>query len=80
MKRTDNCEVAFCKLKGLLVTPPVLKVVEPDKLYILQTDASDLGLGAVLSRMKDGENIQWPLQVESFCPERRITQSLRRNV
>ena len=40
MKWTDNYEVVFCKLKELLVTPPVLKVVEPDKPYIVQTDAS----------------------------------------
>ena len=32
---------------------PVLKVVEPDKPYILQTDASELGLGAVLSQLKE---------------------------
>ena len=37
------------------MAPPVLKVVEPDKPYILQTDASELGLGAVLSQLKDGE-------------------------
>ena len=55
VKWTDNCEVAFCKPKGLLMTPPVLKVVEPDKPYILQTDATELGLGAVLSQLKDGE-------------------------
>ena len=55
VKWTDNCEVAFCKLKELLVSPPVLKVVEPDKPYILQTDASELGLGAVLSQLKDDE-------------------------
>ena len=55
MKWTDNCEVAFYKLKGLLVAPPVLKMVEPDKPYILQTDVSELGLGAVLIQMKDGE-------------------------
>ena len=34
---------------------PVLKVVEPDKPYILQADASELGLGAVLSHVKDSE-------------------------
>ena len=34
---------------------PVLKVVEPDKLYILQTDALELGFGAVLSQLKGGE-------------------------
>ena len=55
VKWTDNCEVAFCKLKELLVSPPVLKVVEPDKPYILQTDASELGLEAVLSQLKDDE-------------------------
>ena len=55
VKWTDDCEVAFCKLKEILVAPPVLKVVEPDKPYVLQTDASELGLGAVLSQVKDGE-------------------------
>ena len=53
VKWTDNCEAAFRKLKELLTTPPVLKVIEPDKPYILQTDASELGLGAVLSQLED---------------------------
>ena len=35
VKWTDNCEVAFCKLKELTVSPPVLRVVEPNKPYIL---------------------------------------------
>ena len=35
------------------MTPPVLKVIEPDKPYILQTDASELGLGAVLSQLEE---------------------------
>ena len=30
-------------------------MVEPDKPYILQADASELGLGAVLSHVKDSE-------------------------
>ena len=55
VKWIDNCEVTFCKLKGLPMTPPVLKVVEPDKPYILQIDTSELELGAVLSQLKDGE-------------------------
>ena len=48
-----NCEAAFGKLKELLVTPPVLKVIEPDKPYILQTDISELELGAVLRQLGD---------------------------
>ena len=31
----------------------MLKVIKPDKLYILQTDASELGLGAVFSQLED---------------------------
>ena len=80
MKWTDNCEVIFCKPKGLLMTPPVLKVVEPDKPYILQTDATELGLGAVLSQLKDGEEHPVAFASRKLCPERRITRSLKRNV
>ena len=71
VKWTDDCEVAFCKLKKILVAPPVLKVVEPDKPYILQTDASELELGAVLSQLKDGE--EHPVAFASSL-ERKITQ------
>ena len=52
---TTECEEAFCRLKQLIVHAPVLCVVDPSKAYILQTDASDLGLGAVLSQIQDGE-------------------------
>ena len=45
--------MAFNELKDLLVVSPVLKIVEPDKPYILQTDASELGLGAVLSQLQE---------------------------
>ena len=51
VKWTDRCERAFCKLKELLLTPPILKVAEPTKCYVLQTDASEQGLGAVLSQI-----------------------------
>ena len=44
-KSGRNCEVVFCKFKGLFVTHLVFKVVEPDKSYILQTDASEHGHG-----------------------------------
>jgi len=72
---SDQCERAFCKLKELLLIPPVLKVTDPTKCYILQTDASEQGLGAVLSQMEDGgKNIQWHLPAGNSCPERRIIQ------
>jgi hypothetical protein len=52
---TTEREEAFCRLKQLIVHAPVLRVVDQSKVYILQTDASDLGLGAVLSQIQDGE-------------------------
>ena len=45
-----NQENAFQKLKLLLIQTPILKVANPSASYILQTDASDRGLGAVLSQ------------------------------
>ena len=72
VKWSDRCERAFCKLKELLLTPPILKVAEPTKCYVLQTDASEQGLGAVLSQIRTEKNIQWHLLAENSCLERRI--------
>ena len=51
-----ECEVAFQALKSALCTGPVL--ISPDfkKEFIVQTDASDRGLGAVLSQFDDQGN------------------------
>ena len=45
---TDEAERAFLKLREALAGEPVLQLVKPDFPFILQTDASDEGLGAVL--------------------------------
>jgi hypothetical protein len=53
---SDECEAAFQKLKATLTTAPVLKVPEVNKPFIVHSDASDIGLGAVLSQVgEDGE-------------------------
>ena len=45
-----SCQDAFAQLKEALMTHPVLKVADPERPFILQTDAAEYGLGAVLSQ------------------------------
>ncbi len=51
----DECEVAFEKLKKKLTTSPILRSPDFSKTFILQTDASDEGLGVVLSQEQNGQ-------------------------
>ena len=47
-------EAAFNKLKSILTKAPILKLPVLDKAFILQTDASDVGVGAALLQEHDG--------------------------
>jgi len=52
---TSHCQNAFDTLKGLLTEAPVLAFPEFEQAFILETDASIQGLGAVLAqRQADG--------------------------
>ena len=53
-KWTDQEQEAFDKLKAALCTAPVLAYPVPGAPYILDTDASNTGIGAVLSQVIDG--------------------------
>ena len=57
---STECENSFQKLKELLTSAPVLGYPEDDGIFILDTDASDVGIGAVLSQVQthDGQKIE----------------------
>ena len=50
---TPDCQAAFDALKRLLTTSPVLAYPDYSRQFILDTDASDTGIGAVLSQLDD---------------------------
>jgi len=52
---TTECQSAFEQVKEKLMEDPVLTLPNDNDNYILDTDASDYGLGAVLSQVQNGE-------------------------
>ena len=52
----DECQIAFEKLKQLCSSTPILGFADFEKPFILHTDASLLGLGAVLYQHLDGKD------------------------
>lgn len=51
---TDDAEKAFIDIKNRLTTSPVLAAPDFNEPFVIQTDASDTGLGAVLYQRSDG--------------------------
>ena len=49
-KWTDQCQEAFLELKQRLTSAPLLALPDWSKPFIVDTDASDTGIGAVLSQ------------------------------
>jgi hypothetical protein len=63
---TDECQRSFDTLKQLLSSSPVLQVVDMDKPFRIEVDASDRGCGAVLLQPGEDYNAQWhPICFES---------------
>ncbi|KAL5488507.1 hypothetical protein EMCRGX_G017449 [Ephydatia muelleri] len=52
---SPHCDAAFKILQGKLTSAPILGYPDLTKQFILDTDASDLSLGAVLSQVEDGK-------------------------
>ena len=57
-KWTKDCEESFCKLKRALTSAPILaypQFGEGHGQFILDVDASDVAMGAVMSQVQDGQ-------------------------
>lgn len=75
---TEKCEEAFRNIKNCLVSPPILTCPDFDKPFILQTDASAYGLGAVLTqKFEDGEKVICFLSRSLTKAERNFTTTER---
>jgi hypothetical protein len=53
-KWTNECETAFNQLRKLLTSRPIMAHPRDDADFILDTDACDVSIGAVLSQRQDG--------------------------
>lgn len=68
---TEACQISFEGLKSHLTGPPILSFPRPDGEFILDTDASHAGIGAVLSQLRDGHERVLEFYSSSFSvPER----------
>jgi hypothetical protein len=54
---TSETELAFQTLKNAIISAPVLALPDFTKTFVIETDASDKGIGAVL--MQDGHRIAY---------------------
>ena len=52
---TDQCDNAFRELKQRLTSAPILAFPDFSQPFILDTDASQTGIGAVLSQVQEGQ-------------------------
>ena len=72
---TSSCQAAFEKLKELLITRPILAFPNFELPFILETDASGVGLGAVLSQQQGSE----PTSCRPIAYASRTLQKHERN-
>ena len=75
---TERTEEAFQILKRHLMDSVILRNPDYSQTFQLQIDASDVGVGAVLSQ---GETInQWLTSVQNYSTGRRVTPPSKKSV
>ena len=66
-----DAQEAFDELRRRLVTAPILGYPDPKLQYILDTDASDVGVGAVLSQVQQGKERVIAYYSKTLAPAER---------
>lgn len=75
---SEECEESFKRIKEFLVTAPILTCPDYSKPFVVQTDASGFGLGAVLTQPSpDGDKVVCYLSRSLSKQERRYTTTER---
>ncbi|KAF7689976.1 hypothetical protein C0J45_23673, partial [Silurus meridionalis] len=64
---TQRLERAFTKLKSLFTSAPVLALPDPTRQFVVEVDASDLGVGAILSQRGARDHGLHPCAFFSRC-------------
>lgn len=70
---SEECEASFTQLKEQLTSAPILAYPSenPEDTFILDTDASDKGMGAVLSQVRQGTEHVISYASKSLLPSQR---------
>ncbi|GBG69398.1 hypothetical protein CBR_g4091 [Chara braunii] len=71
---TDRCEVAFRHLKHALMHHEVLKLPDPDKPFVVTTDASQYGIGVVLAQ-QEGKKLRPAEYMSKKMPSQKLVKS-----
>ncbi|GBG73818.1 hypothetical protein CBR_g17156 [Chara braunii] len=71
---TDRCEAAFRHLKHALTHHEVLKLPDLDKPFIVTTDASQYGIGTVLTQ-KEGPKLRPVEYMSKKMPSQKLAKS-----
>jgi hypothetical protein len=69
---SDDCQRAFELIKSHLSSAPILAFPIEDGEFRLDTDASDLGIGAVLSQLQDGEEKVIAYASKTLSPAQKV--------
>uniref|UniRef100_A0A388K4R3 Integrase catalytic domain-containing protein n=1 Tax=Chara braunii TaxID=69332 RepID=A0A388K4R3_CHABU len=71
---SDECEAAFKRLKHALMNHEVRTVPDPQKPFIVTTDASQYGIGAMLAQ-QDGKKLRPIEYMSKKMPSKKLAKS-----